>query len=421
MKVNAILPFNGEIDLKPSYEVKADAYHKKGKIVIVDRSASMSSLEHEFRLVMSMVTALAGLDRDITVPKPNGSTNLIGKIQSIVESGSLKQQELIVITDGLDNAHDINKIQIGVDDDGQEVTVTLDNSGHYETYMKERQDAILKYLEFLGCQVHLIGIGNEVKNLLKMAAPHRMTVAHINNGASSEEVANVVNAAIRITRSYALTETDAETGAETGAGTSAETHAQARIINAGNLAGIHPLSQEDVTMIEQNSERIHVTDDVVTIESFKMAFEEAEAITLTDVNNEAKRYTRGVVLFLMNLSLTQGAVPGAAIGGKYSKIFAPPTGVTHWPVNQLLSELKKQKIMTSTRYEKATFVHDNKTRNFNKVECYEVVPSVRPLIPDILADSWTVPPDQLVKIDTTCVYHSKRTASKRTVEGLMVG
>ena len=402
MKVNAILPFNGEIDLKPSYEVKADEYHERGKIVIVDRSGSMSSLDHEFRLVMSMINALAGLGRDITVPNPGGSTNLIGKIQSIVKSGSLKKQELIVITDGLDNAHHINKIQIGVDDDGQEVEVVLDNSGHYETYMKKRQDAILKYLEFLGCQVHLIGIGNEVKNLLKMAAPHRMTVAHINNGASSEEVANVVNAAIRITRSYALTETDAETDAET--------HAQARIINAGNLAGIHPLSQEDVTMIEQNSERIHVTDDVFTIESFKMTFEEAEAITLTDVNNEAKRYTRGVVLFLMNLSLTQGAVPGAAIGGKYSKIFAPPTGVTLWPVNQLLSELKKQKLMTSTRYEKATFVHNNKTRNFNKVECYEVVPSVRPLIPDILADSWTVPPDQLVKVDTKRKRHPNEAA-----------
>ena len=396
MKINAILPFNGEIDLKPSYEVKADQYHKRGKIVIVDRSASMSSLDDEFRLVMSMIKALAGLERDITVPKPGGSTNLIGKIQSIVESGSLKEQELIVVTDGCDNAHEIKEIQIGVDDNGQEVNVVLDNSGHYETYMKKRQDAILKYLEFLGCQVHLIGIGNEVKNLLKMAAPHRMTVAHINNGASSEEIANVVNAAIRITRSYALTETDAETGTET----SAENHAQARIINAGNLAGIHPLSQEDVTMIEQNSERIHVTDDVLTIESFKMTFEEAEAIALTDVNNEAKRYTRGVVLFLMNLSLTQGAVPGAAIGGKYSKIFAPPTGVTRWPVNQLLSELKKQKLMTSTRYEKVTFVHDKKTRNFNKVECYELVPSVRPLIPDLLADSWTVPPDQLVKVDT---------------------
>ena len=390
MKVNAILPFNGEIDLKPSYEAKADECYKRGKIVVVDRSASMRNAEREFSVVLSMIKALGGLKRDITVPTPSGSTNLIGKIKSIVESGSLKEQELIVITDGQDNAHEINEIQIGVNDDGQEITVKLDNTGHYETYMKKRQDAILKYMEFLGCQVHLIGIGNEVKNLLKMAAPHRMTVAHIENGASSAEIANVVNAAIRITRSNALNAESTE---------AAETHAQARIINAGNLAGIEPLSKEDVTMIEQNSSKIHVTDDVLTIESFKMLFEEAEANVLTDLNDEAKLYTRGVILFLMNLSLTQGAVPGAAIGGKYSKVFAPPAGVTRWPVNQLLSELKKQKLITSTRHEKVTFVHDKKTRNFNKVECYEVIPSVRPLIPDLLTDCWTIPADQLVKVD----------------------
>ena len=390
MKVNAILPFNGEIDLKPSYKAKVDEYHLRGKIVVVDRSASMMNAEREFGVALSMIIALGGLKRDITVPTPSGSTNLIGKIKSIVESGSLKEQELIVITDGQDNAHDIDEIQIGVNDDGQEITVKLDNTGHYETYMKKRQDAILKYMEFLGCQVHLIGIGNEVKNLLKMAAPHRMTVAHIENGASSAEIANVVNAAIRITRSNALNAESTE---------ATETHAQARIINAGNLAGIEPLSKEDVTMIEQNSSKIHVTDDVLTIESFKMLFEEAEANVLTDINDEAKLYTRGVILFLMNLSLTQGAVPGAAIGGKYSKVFAPPAGVTRWPVNQLLSELKKQKLITSTRHEKVTFLHDKKTRNFNKVECYEVVPSVRPLIPDLLTDCWTIPADQLVKVD----------------------
>jgi len=386
MKVNSILPFNGEIDLKPSYEVSADRYAKRGNILIVDRSGSMKTFEREFAVAMSMIKALAGLDRDITVPEPYGTTNLIGKIKSIVESGNLKEQELIVITDGQDNEHDIDEIQIGVDANGNAVYVKLDESRGYETYMKERQDAILKYLEFLGCHVHLIGIGNEVKNLLKMAAPRRMTVAHINTGAKSDEIANVVNAAIRVTRSNVVT-------------TSSEAEAQARIINAGNLEGIDPLSKEDVSMIEEESKRIHVTNDVLTIENFKVIFEEAEANILAGSTSEdAKRYTRSAVLFLMNLSMTKGAIPGAVIGGKHSKIFEPPPGVSQWPVNQLLSELKKQKLLTSSRYEKVQFVYDNKSRNFNKVECYEAAVSVRPLIPDLLVDNWVMPADQLVKV-----------------------
>tara|TARA_Y100001937_G_scaffold128837_1_gene208749 strand:+ start:3175 stop:4368 length:1194 start_codon:yes stop_codon:yes gene_type:complete len=388
MQVNYILPFNGDINLKPSYEVKTENYHKKGKIVVVDRSASMSEFENEFGLAMSMIKALAGLDRDICVPSPSGSTNLIGKIKSIVESGSLREQELIVITDGVDNAHETDEIQTGVDDDGKYITVKLNRNGNYEAYMKERQSAILKYLEFLGCQVHIIGIGNEVKNLLKMAAPHRMTVAHINQGASSNDVANVVNAAMRTTRSNSVIDANHEDNVQT------------RIIDVGNLEGFHPVSEEVVTMIENDSKRIIVTDDVITIDEFKQKFEELESITdMGQLDEEARRYTRAVILFLLDLSSQHGPIPGAVIGGKYSKLFAPPLGVTKWPVNQFLSELKKIKLISATRHEKVAFKYDEKIRNFNKVECYELTPVTRSFLPDLITDeNWCSPVNQLVRL-----------------------
>lgn len=86
MKLNSLEPFNGNINLPASYTAPPDKCHPKGKACVLDRSGSMGSQEGEFKLTLSTIKALSGLDSIPPVPKPTGSTNLIGKIKKIVES-----------------------------------------------------------------------------------------------------------------------------------------------------------------------------------------------------------------------------------------------------------------------------------------------------------------------------------------------
>lgn len=392
MKLNAILPFNGDINLPPSYCAPTDRFDPKGKICVVDRSHSMVYQEEEFKLTLSMVKALSGLDSVPPVPKPSGSTNLIGKIKKIVEDPDFGEQELIIVTDGLDNQHDINDFQVGLTESGepQMINIKQENYNNQEDYMRARQEAILDYLTFIGAQVHLIGIGNEVKQLLKMAASRPMTVAHVPRSATASQVATVVGAAIKIVRDTVVCATDFSTPEEHA------TASDARIITVENLCGQPFAEQEQVERIERDAGLVYIGDDAFTVESFKKAFAAAEDASA--IAEEAKKYTRGVVMWLMKLSLTHGKVPGAIIGGKFAKVFAPPESAGDWKVNKLLSELKKIGILEGKKEEELQFVVENHSRTFTKVECYEAAPRATHLVRQVADDSeWATPEASLVQ------------------------
>jgi hypothetical protein len=189
------------------------------------------------------------------VPKPTGSTNLIGKIKKIVESPDFGEQELIIVTDGLDNQHTINAFQVGVTESGEPrmVHIKKENYPSHDEYMRARQGAILDYLTYIGAQVHIIGIGNEVKELLKMAASHPMTVAHVPQRATASQVATVVEAAISIVRDTAVTTADFSTAEEHATATNA------RIITVDNLCGQPAAAAEQVQAIESDASRVYTS------------------------------------------------------------------------------------------------------------------------------------------------------------------
>ena len=143
MKLNSLEPFNGNINLPASYTAPPDKCHPKGKACVLDRSGSMGSQEGEFKLTLSTIKALSGLDSIPPVPKPTGSTNLIGKIKKIVESPDFGEQELIIVTDGLDNQHTINAFQVGVTESGEPrmVHIKKENYPSHDEYMRARQGA----------------------------------------------------------------------------------------------------------------------------------------------------------------------------------------------------------------------------------------------------------------------------------------
>jgi hypothetical protein len=392
MKLNSLEPFNGDINLPPSYTAPPDKFHPKGKVCVLDRSGSMNNQEDEFKLTLSMLKALAGLDSVPPVPKPTGNTNLIGKIKKIVESPDFGEQELIIVTDGLDNQHDINDFQVGVTESGEPRTIKInqDNYPSHDEYMRARQEAILDYLAFIGAQVHIIGIGNEVKELLKMAASRPMTVAHVPRRATASQVATVVGAAISIVRDTAVSTADFSTVEERAAAT------DARIITVDNLCGQPTAEAERVEAIQSDAARVYVGDDAFNADTFKEAFAKAE--DASPITECAKKYTRGVVMWLLTLSITQGKVPGAVIGGKLAKVFEPPEGAGDWKVNKLLSELKKVGIVVAKKEDKIEFVVEGRSRTFTKVECYEASPRASHLVAQLAGDSeWATPEAELVQ------------------------
>ena len=397
LKLNAILPFNDKTDLPPCYLAPADKFDPKGKICVFDVSGSMESEKDEVRLTVSMLKALAGLDSLPPIPQPSGQTNLIGKIMKEVQSPDFGEQQLIIITDGEDNNNKINDFQVGVTENGEPrmININSDNYPSTEEYTRARQEAILDYLTFIGAQVHLIGIGNEVKNLLKMAASRPMTVAHVPSRATASHVASVVGAAINIVRDTAIATGDFSTSEEHG------TASDARIITVENLCGQSPAEEEQVNLIVCDAGRVYIGDDAFTAESFKEAFSTAE--NASSITEEAKKYTRGVVMWLMKLSLAKGKIPGAIIGGKLAKIFAAPESAGDWKVNKLLSELKKVNILVGKKEQKLQFVLEGRSRTFTKVECYEAAPSAAHLVLQMADDSeWATPEADLVQCNKRC-------------------
>jgi hypothetical protein len=242
--------------------------------------------------------------------------------------------------------------------------------------------------------VHIIGLGNEVKNILKMAGKHKMTVAHITRGASASHVASVVSAAINIVRDTAIAAGDVSPEEHS-------TASDARIITVENLCGQSPAVEEMVNLIVRDAGHVYIGDNAFTVESFKAAFATAE--NASDITDESKKYTRGVVMWLMKLSLEKGKVPGAIIGGKFAKVFAAPESAGDWKVNKFLFELKKVNILVAKKEQKVQFVVEGRSRTFTKVECYEASPGAAHLLLHMADDSeWATPQADLVKSNKRC-------------------
>ena len=143
---------------------------------------------------------------------------------------------------------------------------------------------------------------------------------------------------------------------------------------------------------------LYVGDDAFTVETFKEAFAKAE--DAAPIAECAKKYTRGAVMWLLTLSLAQGKVPGAVIGGRFAKVFKPSEGAgDNWKVNKLLSELKKTGIVTAKKEEKIELVVEGHSRMFTKVVCYEASPQAAHLVVQMTEDSeWATPEAELVRM-----------------------
>jgi hypothetical protein len=392
-KTNEVRIFNHRDDHAPLYVAPADKWTDDGQSVWVDVSSSMELLLGELKAALSAYKVMSNIGASLVLPKPDGATNLFGNIAKFVRSGQLGNQQLVILTDGVDNNHDITSFPVGLDATGAAVhkQVQRDMFDSFADYMNARQEAILEYLESIGAKVHIIGIGNEVTNLLRLASQRRMVAAHIPQGSNNAQVANVLQATLlapdraRLDRSnFATAEMHAAAG-------------EARIVTIDNLADVEP-SLDVVDAAQREVARVVVGEDAMTIDEFKSIFEQAEEAA--NLQEAAKRYTRAVVLWLLNLAADHEnePMPGAAIGSKLSKVFQAPEGCeTFWPVNQLLAKLRERGLLTAKRVDEVSFSHSGRTRNFTKVTCYACVSKAAPLLREISSDqTWTAAAESLV-------------------------
>ena len=376
MHVNSVFTFDSSYaTLWSNPEKKAN-----GKIVLVDTSKSMQCNYRELRLCLGMVKALAGLETLPALPEAKGTTNLLGLLLHLIELG-VGEQEFLVVTDGMDNG-DLRKIQTGVDAEGGPLYTELDKSS--PSYLRDRQAAILAFMtEVIRANVHLIGVGNEVKDLLAMAATRPMTVAHVPQNASAHEVASVLNAAVR-------TSPRATDGAVGGS-------LPVRIITIDNLEGHEAVAEEVVEKVERAADGIAICNDALSAEQVKSLFESAEQSA--SIRETARPYTRAVVLWLMKRAFRHGPIPGAFVGGKRGALFDPPPCSTYdWRVNQLLYQLRLAGVLASTKEEHVHLELEGILRTFHKVECYRASERARAHVEALSADrDFCVPEEELVR------------------------
>lgn len=369
-KIDGFVFFNNSLHNAPPLNSKEDA-----AVVMTDISGSMGGNTNELRVAISGLCALAGWTHRPTVPTPNGGTNIYGAVRQVIESAGFGNRKLILLTDGCDNHHSNCEFQVGITETGDPDVLRLSPGDYnsYDAYLLDRSKAVLSYLEYKKVDVHLIGVGNEVKDLLAMATSsrHVVGVCHIPERATAAQIVGLLGATIK-----------KERGAASG------------VLTVENLPQVPDSADAFVVAVEQAASTIDVRD-CLTADDVKKVFSDAEEAA--EVPLSVARDARGAVLWLAKTSIEmQRPIPGATIGGKLDPMF-----VRHgpdWRLNQLLFHLKQHGVLESTREEAITIELDGKKRTYTKVTCYKTSAIAANLI-DALAEDrvWATPTKDLTR------------------------
>ena len=208
-----------------------------------------------------------------------------------------------------------------------------------------------------GCHELGVGVGNEVKGFIEMAAKRkRLVAAHVDTGATAAAVASVVTASLErceakkeSRRRGAGGEAEEEAGEAEGA---VITH-----LSAPAQAALLQITPGQASHVAAGASNV-VVGNSLDLGAFKATFEAAEHDAgLGCLSDGGRKYTRAAVLWYMekiveNVSVSE--LPGALLGGKRSGVFAPAPDVappSAWSglVNRLLAILKTKSVLTGGR------------------------------------------------------------------------
>jgi hypothetical protein len=365
-KINRVICFGSSV----TELFAADDPEPNGHVVLLDTSTSMGSKRSETKLCLSALRCLdSQVQGRLEVPEPHGNTKLVAALEELLP-GVGPLETVTIITDG----HDTDwkgtpLIAAGFDEDGNRVFSDLPpypaegDAAEKKAYFEARQTAVLDYLENVAkCQVHLVGVGIEVKAFVEKAAKRKKLVAaHVSPGASAVEVASVVRASIDegAAKKSQRAAAAAGGGDETGGGEAGEA-AEAAVIthlSAPAQAALLQITPDEASRVAAGASNV-VIGQTLDVGAFKATFEAAERDAgLGCLSDGDRKYTRAAVLWYMEKIVENDSVselPGALLGGKRSGVFAPPPSVappSAWSglVNRLLAILKMKSVLTGGR------------------------------------------------------------------------
>jgi len=358
-------------------------------VLFIDVSESMEKALGALKLSVSFFKALAGMPRLPDLPKPSKRTNLIGAVTDYLKSETIgvepgedveQRPKVVIFTDGLDNEYKHDVIPVGRDERGLAINRTLPPTSD-ANYIEERQSAVLRHLtDYAKVEVCLIGLGFEVKKLLKVAENLPVTVAEVQQEATPKEICTLINAAVRRPRPNRV-----YNGRSRAQGSVAER--QKPIITTANVV------DSDVpctTMIAQAeataSTYVLGMKQQVSPEEFKAAFERIEAsagfgfdtASAEGANLRVVKFARAAVLWILNEAHErQTSVPATLVNGRFRTIvqgeFADRKLVGQYktPINRILGGLVSDrstgcKLLVSEKVEAYSYTSDVFSISYDK-------------------------------------------------------
>ena len=179
MHLNSLYTFNTVATKRFTSAVQSE----NGISLLVDTSASMKNVEIELRLAFSAAIALSSnIAQKFSLPVLENSTYIVTGLEAIFDE--IKNTRVVMITDGEDTEFTRTVIPKRLPN-GEIGSIELGKGDRHQ-----RREAVLHFLtEVLNCNVHLVGIGAEVKDFVKLACRNpKIVVGHIETGTPPNEI-----------------------------------------------------------------------------------------------------------------------------------------------------------------------------------------------------------------------------------------
>ena len=169
-----------------------------GTVLLLDCSYSMNKHQPEVKAALSAWKCLTDTQGKYNVPEPNGRTSLLDALNdAIKEFPGL--QTIMVLSDGKDTSSVATEYIVRMNNGAPEMAPLPEVGG-------ARDDAIIQHMVNLGIQVHIVGVGHEVKEFIKktqVKGGRSIVAAHIEQGSSPQDVAAVINTVTKAGRQRA--------------------------------------------------------------------------------------------------------------------------------------------------------------------------------------------------------------------------
>lgn len=337
-------------------------YDLNGMRVLVDNSGSILSKgrEREVKLAVSAIAALTGHVGKLKIGRPRGGTSFADVVTE-VSSEMSDGEKLVVITDGDDTT-------------SKRHWSYSDPQGiHSEGYYDRKRKALLDHLESTTkAEIFLVGIGTEVKDLIRMAAEpgRRIQCSHIVESTSENDIAKIVKTTI--------------------SASARDVDVSGRIIElSAEGCEFAELNEEEQARFDTARPMISYNHEFLTSSEIRSIIEESmNAVPSTAVDEKLSR--TAILWFLGEMAHRNDSMAGALLGSRKQSVFEDPipmNGAWNRYLNQVLSMLVNKILVRDAEQDEVTYDINGVKFKYFKVRPYKLQKVSADAIDEIKNDS----------------------------------